>query len=155
MGMTLSIRSLTPEDAAAVERLYQQSAAYLRSLGDETDFRFSAQVYRRDGFGAKATFCGIGAVLNDQLVGYLLYTFGYDTDRAVRYLFVLDLLVEEQVRKQGIGKALMNEATLLCRAAGGSELFWLVYDKNEGAKRFYRKLGAEEVGDLQPMHLRL
>jgi len=153
--MKLSIRSLTPEDAEAVERLYLQSAAYLRSLGDQTDFRFNAQVYRRDGFSAKAAFSGLGAILNGQLVGYLLYTFGYDTDRAIRYLFVLDLLVDQQVRRQGIGKALMNEAAALCTVAGGSELFWLVYAQNEAAKAFYRNLSAEEVSDLQPMRLRV
>ncbi|MFN8457818.1 MAG: hypothetical protein U0401_24715 [Anaerolineae bacterium] len=69
-----------------------QSAAHLRSVGDETDFQFNAEVYRRDGFGDHPAFAGIVAELDQRLVGYLLYTFGYDTDRALRYLFVIDLL---------------------------------------------------------------
>jgi GNAT superfamily N-acetyltransferase len=151
----ISIRPLTPDDADAIEQLYSQSAAYLRALGDETDFRFNAQVYQRDGFGPNAAFSGIGAVLNGHLAGYLLYTFGYDTDRAIRYVFVLDVLVDEPVRGQGIGKALMKSAASLCEEAGGSELFWAVYEKNERAKEFYRRLGAEEVTDLRFMRLRL
>ncbi len=48
--MQLEIRPTTPEDATEIERLYAQSAAYLRTLGDTTDFQFNAQVYLRDGF---------------------------------------------------------------------------------------------------------
>src|SRR3972149_996379 len=120
----MMIRSITPDDAQEIERLYAQSAAHLRSLGDTTDFRFTADVYLRDGFGDRPAFSGIVAVVEDKLTGYLLYTFGYDTDRAMRYLFVIDLLVDRQVRGQGIGKALMARAASICREAGGGKLFW-------------------------------
>ncbi len=149
--MQLEIRPTTPEDAAEIERLYAQSAAYLRALGDTTDFQFNAQVYLRDGFGERPAFAGIVAVLDSQLAGYLFYTFGYDTDRALRYLYVIDLLVDQAVRGQGIGKALMDHAAGICRDQGGAELAWAVYAKNELALDFYRKLGAREVTDLRFM----
>jgi ribosomal protein S18 acetylase RimI-like enzyme len=151
----LSIRQLAPADAADMERLYGQSAAHLRALGDPTDFQFNGDIFRRDGFGPRAAFSGVGAVLDGRLVGYLLYTFGYDTDRAVRYLFVIDLLVDGQARRQGVGKALMAKAATLCREAGGSELFWAVHQRNEMALSFYRKLEAEEVTDLRFMRLKV
>jgi len=153
--MEFSIRPLAPEDAEDVEQLYQQSAAYLRSVGDKSDFQFNADVFRRDGFSKPPAFSGIGAVRNGELIGYLLYTFGYDTDRAIRYLFVLDLLVDQAVRLQGIGKALMGKAASLCKEAGGRELFWAVYVKNEPASNFYGRLGAEEIHDLQFMRLKI
>lgn len=153
--MELSIRPLVPADAAVIGRLYAQSAAYLRALGDDTDFQFSAAVFLRDGFGPQAAFAGLGAVLDGQLAGYLLYTFAYDTDRALRYVFVLDLLVDEQVRGQGLGQALMQAAAALCAQAGGRELFWAVYEKNAPALAFYRRLGAEDVADLRFMRLRV
>ena len=151
--MSFTLRPLTLDDAEAVAALYQQSAAYLRALGDDTDFQFSAQVYRRDGFGPQAAFAGLGAVLDEHLVGYLLYNFGYDTDRAMRYLCVLDLLVDEAHRRKGIGQALMQHVAVICRAAGGQELCWAVYAKNEAALRFYHRLGAEEIADLRYMRL--
>src|SRR5437773_1397978 len=101
--MSVSIRPLTTHDAADVERLYEQSAAHHRSLGDQSDFRFDADAFLRDGFGENPAFKGIGAEFDGTLVGYLLYAFEYDTDRASRYLFVLDLLVDESVRQQGVG----------------------------------------------------
>jgi ribosomal protein S18 acetylase RimI-like enzyme len=122
-------------------------------MGDETDFKFNAEVYQRDGFGEHPAFAGIVAEVEQRLVGYLLYTFGYDTDRALRYLFVLDLLVDETQRGQGIGRALMDQAAQICRAQGGGELFWEVYVKNQLALDFYHRLGASEITDLKFMTL--
>jgi ribosomal protein S18 acetylase RimI-like enzyme len=151
--MTLTLRAATKDDAREIGRLYAQSAAYLRALGDETDFQFSAEVYLRDGFGAHPAFYGIVAEQSARLTGYLLYNFGYDTDRALRYLTVLDLLVDETARGQGIGRALMNAASEICREHGGRELVWAVYSKNTAALDFYRKLGATVVTDLVYMTL--
>lgn len=141
----LFIRPITREDAAAVERLYAQSAAHLRSVGDRTDFRFNAEIYRRDGFGERPAFSGIVAVLDGEPVGHLLYTLGYDTDGAARFLFVIDLAVDEQARGRGIGRALMEQARALCRDAGGGLMFWSVYRNNQLALDFYRGLGAEAI----------
>ena len=155
MANNLIIRSATIADAFSVGQLYAQSAAYLRNLGDTTDFQFNAQVYLRDGFGANPAFVGIVALLDQQMVGYLLYNFGYDTDRALRYLFVLDLLVDENCRGHGIGRALMGRAAEICREQGGAELFWAVYAKNKAALAFYQRLGAEELSDLCFMTLKV
>ena len=149
------IRPIKLEDAAEIEELYTQSAEHLRSLGDETDFQFNAQVYQRDGFGDHPAFSGFCAVLDEKLVGYLLYTLAYDTDQAMRYIFVIDLLVDKRFRKNGVGKALMAHTAEFCREVGGQELFWAVYDKNELAINFYNHLGAEEIQDLRFMRLKV
>lgn len=155
MANNLMIRPATLDDALSVERLYAQSAAYLRALGDTTNFQFNAQVYIRDGFGAHPAFAGIVALLEQQMIGYLLYTFGYDTDRALRSLCVLDLLVDETHRGYGVGRALMGRAAEICREQGGAELFWAVYAKNKEALAFYQRLGAEELQDLRFMTLKV
>jgi ribosomal protein S18 acetylase RimI-like enzyme len=153
MPVSLFIRPITVDDAESVERMYAQSAAHLRSLGDQTDFRFNAAAFRRDGFGDRPAFSGVIAVLDEKPVGYLLYTLGYDTDGAMRFLFVIDLAVDEQMRGRGIGRALMDRAAAICRDAGGGLLFWAVYAKNQLALEFYRRLGAQPVTDGRFMTL--
>ncbi|HTI40048.1 MAG TPA: GNAT family N-acetyltransferase [Vicinamibacterales bacterium] len=147
------VRAITPDDADSIERLYAQSAAHLRSIGDQTDFRFNAAAYRRDGFGDRPAFSGWVAVQDGVVVGHLLYTFGYDTDGAARFLFVIDLAVDEQARRQGIGRALMQHAAAMCREAGGTLLFWAVHEKNGLALEFYRGIGAEPIAHAQFMTL--
>lgn len=147
--MPLTIRAAELNDAAAVAQLMAESAAYLRALGDDsTDFNFTAETYRRDGFGPNPAFFGLVAVDGGEVVGHLLYHFGYDTDRALRLLHVVDLMVRAGSRNQGIGKALMHRAADLAREAGASELVWAVYKPNHLAARFYEDLGAAYVEDL-------
>ena len=66
---------------------------YLRALGDCTEFVFTADTYLRDGFGSHPAFSGLVAELGGKVIGYLLYNFGYDTDRAMRLMWVIDLFV--------------------------------------------------------------
>lgn len=138
-------------DASAVDRLARQSANYLRDLGDTTDFKFNAEIYLRDGFGSNPAFSGIVAVDEEEVVGYVLYHFGYDTDRALRLMYVVDLIVDEDRRNSGIGKALMLRAADIARDASAAELFWAVYKPNTSATKFYKRLGAELIDDLDFM----
>src|SRR5215468_9289148 len=152
--MTLNIRAATADDADAVGRLARQFADYLRSLGDTTDFKLNAQTYLRDGFGTNPAFSGLVAEQGDDIVGYLLYHFGCDTDNATRILHVVDLYVDERARRQGVGKALMSVVAKLSRDAGGMELFWSVYVHNKMAASFYEGLGAGYTRDLLFMWIR-
>jgi GNAT superfamily N-acetyltransferase len=160
----MQIRESTPADADEIGRLYAQSAAYLRSLGDDTDFQFNAEIYLRDGFGENRAFWGIcvqslrtAEVAEEagQLLGYCLYNFTYDTDRALRILYVLDLLVDEAARGQGIGMALMQAAEAIAREKGCSELQWAVYAPNKSALDFYHKFGGELIEDILHMRKRI
>jgi GNAT superfamily N-acetyltransferase len=147
----ITIRAAAATDAAAIGQLAEQFAAYLRGLGDPTDFKFTAATYLRDGFGSNPAFAGVVAEQAGEVIGYLLYHFGYDTDRAIRLLHVIDLYVREDRRGFGTGRALMREAAKICREGGGQELFWAVYIPNQLAARFYERLGAHYIEDLKFM----
>jgi ribosomal protein S18 acetylase RimI-like enzyme len=113
--------------------------------GDNGTFHFNADAYLRDGFGEHRAFEGILAELDDKAVGYLLYTFTYDTDRTMRILYVLDLLVDQYARRQSIGRKLMERAKEIAKDRGAGELMWAVYKHNTLAEEFYKRLGAEKV----------
>src|SRR5712672_1358383 len=151
--MELTIRSALATDAAAVGSLAKQFASYLRSLGDETDFKLTAEAYLRDGFGLRPAFEGLVAEEDGEVVGYLLYHFGYDSDGAFRNLHVADLYVDSKDRNKGVGKALMTAAAKIAREAGAPELIWSVYHANELATAFYERLGARRITDVFFMKL--
>jgi GNAT superfamily N-acetyltransferase len=152
--MSLVIRACSRTDASSVAALYQQSAAHLRSLGDNGTFQFDEASYLRDGFGERPAFEGILAELDGKAVGYLIYTSSYDTDRTLRILYVLDLLVDEQARGQGIGSTLMKRAKEIATAKGAGELMWAVYKHNKLAENFYTSLGAERLENVFFMTLK-
>ena len=82
--MALIIRPALASDAQSIGNLARQFASYLSELGDLTDFKLTANAYLRDGFGTKPAFAGLVAEDQGKVIGYLLYHFGYDSDRANR-----------------------------------------------------------------------
>ncbi len=153
--MSLTVRPATESDAVQVASLSREFTSYLQTLGDPTDFRFSAETYKRDGFGPKPVFCGLVAETNSEIVGYLLYHFGYDADLAARILHIIDLYVAPEHRMFGAGKALMTEAQMICREENVREMLWSVYKPNKLARGFYDHLGAELIDDLDYMHIKV
>jgi ribosomal protein S18 acetylase RimI-like enzyme len=141
------IRPALASDADAIGFLAQQFADYLRNLGDTTEFKLTAEAYLRDGFGTMPAFAGLAAEENS-VVGYLLYHFGYDSDSATRNFHVVDLYVERNARKRGVGGALMAHAATIARNGGAEEMIWSVYTGNTAAVGFYEKLGAQRISDV-------
>src|SRR5262245_41076230 len=91
--------------------------------------------------------------MDGQIIGYLLYHSGYDTDRGERLLFVIDLYVDERFRGRGAGRALMEEAAAVGRQEGAGSVIWTVYFANERAGQFYQRIGAKYVKGLDMMSL--
>jgi ribosomal protein S18 acetylase RimI-like enzyme len=149
----LRIRDIRPDDAASLARMWQDFSRYLRALGDTDEQNFGINAILRDGFGPDPAFAGIIAERDGNPCGYLLYHFGYDVDRAMRIMFVIDLWVDTAARRHGIGRALMREAAARCRARGAAELLWAVFTPNQLAIDFYERLGAEFLKSLKFMHL--
>ena len=151
--VTVTIRPITADDAAAVVRLWRDFARYLRELGDTDDQNLSEAVFLRDGFGPEPAFFGFIAERESRAVGYLLYHFGYDVDRGARVMYIVDLWVDPAARRGGVGRALMRAAAARCRARGASELIWAVFAPNKLAVDFYARLGGEIYTALKFMHI--
>ncbi len=152
--MALIVRHAAATDAESVGKMASQFADYLRGLGDLTDFKLTAESYLRDGFSSKPAFAGLVAELDGNVIGYLLYHFGYDSDSAARILHIADLYVGPEARKRGVGGALMAEAARIARGEGAQELVWAVYQANTSAAAFYERLGAQKITDVFFMKLR-
>jgi len=67
--------------------------------------------------------------------------------RARPALYVEDLVVSEAARGAGVGEALMAALAREGIARGAMRIDWAVLDWNDGALRFYRRLGARPQTD--------
>jgi GNAT superfamily N-acetyltransferase len=150
--LSASVRPSTAADAEVIASLASAFSEYLRSLGDPQPGQITEQQYLDDAFGPGRAFSGLIAEVDGHPVGYLLYCHGYDLDLGGRILWVIDLFVQESARGRGVGRSLMQAAAEICRGAGGRQLSWSVYARNEIGKRFYEGLGASYTRDLDCMH---
>lgn len=135
----ITVRTASIEDAEAVARL----ADAARSEDRRQPARFTADAFRRDGFGSPPAFHGLIAEEAGEPVGYAVYYTAYDTDTAQRGVYVCDIFVSDESRERGAGTLLMSGIAAACRAAGGRFVFWSVLKRNRAARRFYRKLAPE------------
>jgi GNAT superfamily N-acetyltransferase len=73
-------------------------------------------------------------------LGYV--TFHLGCWEVYKALYVVSLFVRPQVRRSGVGKALMNTTQEVARSAGAERMVWFVWKRNSLALDFYSGLGA-------------
>jgi GNAT superfamily N-acetyltransferase len=125
-------------DVPAILSMIRELAAYESSVATTTE-----QDLLRDGFGQERRFHVLLARLKEEPVGFAFYAFTYSTYRGAPVLFLEDLYVRPEHRRQGIGLALMKALASEAIHRGCVRFVWEVLDWNEKAIGFYASLGAE------------
>jgi ribosomal protein S18 acetylase RimI-like enzyme len=151
--MTVTVRPIRREDAESIIGMAQEFGAYLKSLGDPWEPKFTQEIYLRDGFGQNPAFGGAICEEAEKPLGYLLHSPNYDVDLACRSLFVIDLWVRPWTRRLGVGRRLMEAAKEQAQKNGAGYLFWSIYKPNVLARRFYDGIGGKAIDDLDFMTL--
>jgi GNAT superfamily N-acetyltransferase len=85
----------------------------------------------------------LGAHQEEQLVGYACLYWHFSSTQAVETVLMNDLYVEESVRGQGVGRALIEAAAEVARERGVSLVEWSTAPDNHTAQRLYDSTGAE------------
>jgi len=146
--MSITVRPAKKQDHPAVERLLRQIAQLHADLRPDV-FRPASQKYDTK------RYCGLlrdpdTPVLiaqNEQgeVLGYAMLQVksvdGHPVLLSRRFLYIDDLCVDEAMRGQGIGAALMEAVRALARERGIEKLELNVWECNEGAVKFYERLG--------------
>lgn len=88
----------------------------------------------------------VAADEDDNLIGYafcVLKETPADANNMVHYkqLYIDDLCVDESARGQHVGEALFEHVKAQAAAMGCYEVTLCVWDGNDGAERFYEKMG--------------
>jgi GNAT superfamily N-acetyltransferase len=137
----LRLRPAVPDDGEIVAAMCRQLSV---DEGSSEVAGFTADAFRRDGFGAIVRFRCIVAELAGSPIGYALLCPDYDTDRLCRSLFMVDLYVEKTARRRGIAHALMAAAADAGRLAGARWMMWTALRDNAAARAFYLRVGRED-----------
>jgi GNAT superfamily N-acetyltransferase len=149
----ITIRAIKRQDATEVGMMAKELGSYLRALGDNTDFRFNAKSFLRDGFGRNRAICGLIAEVDGRAAGYSLFHDGYDTDKGYRIIYLADLYVRPEYRGTGLGRKLIETVKDAAKRRGAKKIFWTVYAPNRAARKFYWHIGARYSTDMLEMKL--
>ena len=146
----LTIRAAAADDAPLLNTLIHELAEYER-LAHETSV--TEEDILRDGFGATPKFRALIAEWNGQAAGYALHFDFYSTFQGRVGLFLEDIFVRPQFRKQGIGKALFTRVAAIAWEEEYFCMRWEVLDWNTPAIEFYKQWGAEFLNEWKAVML--
>jgi GNAT superfamily N-acetyltransferase len=140
----LKIRPATEQDVDVIFELIMCLAAYEKLTENVTG---NSDLLRSHLFGARPYAESIVADLDGQIVGFGLFFHSYSTFLTQPGLYLEDIFVLPEYRRQGIGKALMMSVAKIAFERGCGRLEWSVLDWNQPAIEFYQSLGATILPD--------
>jgi len=137
----LVIRKGTGQDVAAAYTLVKELAIFERALHEvettEADLVKSFEENLFEFFVAEA---------DNQVVGLALF-FNYYSTWKGKSIYLEDLVVKEDYRRQGIGQQLLDTVIEHAKLHNYQNVLWQVLDWNASAIEFYEKKGAKLNGE--------
>ncbi|NJP11161.1 MAG: GNAT family N-acetyltransferase [Leptolyngbyaceae cyanobacterium RU_5_1] len=144
MSSQIVLRPAIAEDVAVIFRLIQALAEYEKLSHAVTG---GVDLLQEHLFGARRYVEAILAEVNGEAVGFALFFYSYSTFLTKPGIYLEDLFVLPEYRRQGLGKALLHYLAQRAVAEGCGRLEWSVLDWNEPAISFYQRMGADVLPD--------
>ncbi|ACK69469.1 GCN5-related N-acetyltransferase [Gloeothece citriformis PCC 7424] len=142
--MVLHIRPATPADVPVIFSLIKALAEYEKLSHLVSG---NADLLQEHLFGERPYAEAILAEWETKIVGFALFIPNYSTFLTKPGIYLEDLFVLPEYRRQGIGKALLIYLAQLALERDAGRLEWSVLDWNQPAIEFYQSIGASILPD--------
>ncbi|MBB2924863.1 GNAT family N-acetyltransferase [Cellulomonas cellasea] len=150
MSTPYRIRPAEPGDVDVLHRFVVELAAAEQFPGEVTA---QPEDLARALFGADAVAEAVVATADEEPVGFALYYPTYSTVLGRPGLHLEDLYVAAEHRGAGLGEALLQHLARTAVERGCGRLEWWVLRTNEPALRFYRRLHARGLDEIEVLRL--
>ncbi len=137
--MSFNIRPAAPDDCETILSLIRELAVYEKMLDEVVA---TPEMICNSLFGDRPGAECLLAEVDGDCVGFALYFFNYSTFLGRPGLYLEDLFVQPEFRKQGIGKALFKRVAEVAFERNCGRMEWSVLDWNEPSIEFYKSMGA-------------
>lgn len=144
MNSTFQVRQAITSDVPQIFNLIQALAEY-EQLSHQV--MGSAEDLHRHLFGDRVYAETIVTEIEGKVVGFALFFPNYSTFLTKPGIYLEDLFVLPEYRRQGIATAMLSYLGKLAVERNAGRLEWSVLDWNESAIAFYQRMGAEILPD--------
>ena len=133
----VTVREAQAEDETAWRDLWR---AYLDHYAASLTEDMTALTWRRFLDPAEPMGCLLAVDGAGRVLGFATYILHRSTWAQHHYCYLEDLLVAEDARGQGAGRALVQAVAALARKAGAGRLYWETHADNLPARALYDRL---------------
>lgn len=144
MSAEFLLRPAQPKDVPAIFELIEALAEY-EKLSHAVEG--NAAALHEHLFGSRPYIEAIVVEYGEKSVGFALFFYNYSTFLTKPGIYLEDLFVLPEYRRQGIGKLMLQYLAKLAVERGCGRLEWSVLDWNEPAIAFYQRMGAKILQD--------
>jgi GNAT superfamily N-acetyltransferase len=144
MSKPAIVRPATIEDISVLFQLIQALAESEKLSHEVTG---NAETLKQHLFGSPSYAEAILAEIEGKAVGFALFFNNYSTFLTQPGMYLEDLFVLPEYRRQGMGKALITYLAELAVSRGYGRLEWSVLEWNQPAINLYQKIGAQILPD--------
>lgn len=138
----INIRKAVESDSESVWGLMRELAIFEKYIDV---FAITPEIVREKGFRKdNPDFYCLVAESGDEIAGMLVYYFLPYTAENRPAIYMKELYVEAKYRGRKVGEKLMEALKLEALQNNCGQIKWTVAPWNEGGKRFYERLGANQ-----------
>ncbi len=142
----MEVREATINDVAEILSFVRAKAQFDRELGAFSgDLGTNEELIERHLFGSRPAAFVLLAGAPRAAVGFALYYFRYSSFKGRPSVWLDDLYVHVNSRRQGAGQQLMHRLAELAVKADCTHIAWVASASNSVGMGFYRRIGASVV----------
>lgn len=141
--MTFAIRPMKDDEAGILHELILGLADYERLKDQVTS---TPEMLKRQIVEERRAHV-LFATVDDVPIGFALYFYNFSTFVGKKGLYLEDLFILPEHRKQGYGKALFLELVAIAKREHCGRMEWTVLDWNAPSIAFYKAMGAKPMDD--------
>ncbi|MDZ8051904.1 MAG: GNAT family N-acetyltransferase [Aulosira sp. ZfuVER01] len=150
----MRVRIATPNDVSLIFSFIKKKAEFDRKIGAFSGvLQVSEEKIRKTLFGTIPFSYVLFAEIAEREIGFALYGFRYSSFTGQPSIWLDDLYVDEEMRSQGAGAALMSHLAEIAKQNDCTHIAWNADVRNTRGLSFYYRLGAEITFSLGVIHL--
>jgi GNAT superfamily N-acetyltransferase len=142
-GESIRVRTANVDDVSLILSFIQKKAEFDRAIGAFSGkLQVSEEKIRKTLFAAVPFSYVLFVESSGSAVGFALYGFRYSSFAGQPSIWLDDLYVDEGMRSQGAGAALMHHLAEIAQQNDCTHLAWNADARNIRGLKFYDRLGA-------------
>ena len=140
---SLAIREANAEDAPLILKMIKELAVY----EDMLDCVQATEEIVYDSLFVRKKANALIVEYDSRAIGYVIYFYNFSTFTGRPGLYVEDIYIIPEMRKNGFGKYIFRYLADIARKENCARMEWACLDWNESSIRFYKGMGAIDMNE--------